>query len=346
MSWGCLWRLPCNVRQASQTLVGVICSCNSVLYPFTDLTFSLPAQHPCTLPCHAPASCDESEPCRSVVTITCPCGRIRQSVPCGRSLSNSAREGSQQLKCSNECAIAKRNARLAEALGINPADRESGGRALHQVTYADELASFARANAKFCALVEKSFADFLAAEKKSQVLPHMPEQKRKFVHDLAAVYRIDTQMVDQEPHRSVQLIRRIDSRVPAPLLSTSISNGVVGAGSGGSPGLGKLADLRAPGLQPLSRPSSARVSPAPVAQPIPGSSSGRGWTSVVARSSQPVSPAPNSWGAPERAKTPVRPTPSPRPIRVAPVAASAPAPVPVETPLSPQDVPDDWEDAA
>ena len=83
----------------------------------------------------------------------------------------------------------------------------------------------------------------------------MPEQKRKFVHDLAAIYRMDTQMVDQEPHRSVQLIRRIDSRIPNPTLSAAI-----GQASGG--GLGKLADLRSPGsgLQPLSRPGSSRAS--------------------------------------------------------------------------------------
>ncbi len=118
----------------------------------------MPAIHPCTLSCHAPASCDESEPCRSIVTISCPCGRIRQSVPCGRSTTNAAREGGQQLKCTNECGIAKRNARLAEALGINPERADSR---LSQVTYNDDLATFARANAKFCAIVEKSFAEYV-----------------------------------------------------------------------------------------------------------------------------------------------------------------------------------------
>ena len=181
---------------------------------------------------------------------------------------------------------------------------------------------------------------FLSSDKKSQILPHMPEQKRKFVHDLAAIYRMDTQMVDQEPHRSVQLIRRIDSRIPNPTLSAAI-----GQASGG--GLGKLADLRSPGsgLQPLSRPGSSRASPAPVAQPAAGPSAGRGWTSVVTRPPQATSPAPSSWGAtPERAKTPVRSVPSPAPVRTTPVAA--PAPLPATQPLSPQDVPDDWEDAA
>ncbi|KAL1943906.1 hypothetical protein VTO73DRAFT_3724 [Trametes versicolor] len=285
----------------------------------------MPAIHPCTLSCHAPASCDESEPCRSIVTISCPCGRIRQSVPCGRSMTNPAREGGQQLKCTNECGIAKRNARLAEALGINPERADSR---LSQVSYNDDLTTFARANAKFCAIVEKSFADFLASDKKSQILPHMPEQKRKFVHDLAGVYRLDTQMVDQEPHRSVQLLRRIDSRVPAPLLSA--------AAAPGPSGLGKLADLRAGGLQPLARPGSAlRASPAPAP-------AGRGWTSVVAR--QPVAaPAPSSWGGtPARTPTPARssnPSPVPGPSRV----AAVPAPV-VVAPVNPEDVPDNWED--
>ena len=149
--------MSCHLRQATETMVRVWLS---LVYMNTDvdpMRYSLPAQHACTLPCHAPASCNESEPCRSIVTITCPCGRIRQPVPCGRSLSNPAgREGGQQLKCSNECAIAKRNARLAEALGINP-DRERA----HQVTYSDELVGFARANAKFCTIVEKSFSEYV-----------------------------------------------------------------------------------------------------------------------------------------------------------------------------------------
>lgn len=109
------------------------------------------------MPCHAPATCSEVEPCRAMVYITCPCGRIRHPVPCGRCTPNPVgREGSQQLQCSNECQIAKRNARLAEALGIS-ADNRSDGR--QQITYNDELLAFARANAKFCTMVEKSFSE-------------------------------------------------------------------------------------------------------------------------------------------------------------------------------------------
>ncbi|OBZ78433.1 FKBP12-associated protein 1 [Grifola frondosa] len=269
----------------------------------------LPADHPCALPCHAPAACDESEPCRQKVDLTCPCGRIRQPISCGRSTANPAgREGSQQLKCTNECLMAKRNARLAEALGINP-DRGDGRD--KQITYNEDVLAFARANPKFATMVEKSFADFLSSDKKLQVLAHMPEHRRKFVHDLAAVYRMDTQMVDQEPHRSVQLIRRIDSRVPSPLLSACSA------------------------LQQLPR---TRVSPAPTPTPPPGSSSARGWTSVVTRYPQP-SPSPTAWSMPSGVKTPSRTAPSPIPLR--PVSAAPTPPV-----VPDEDVPANWEDEA
>lgn len=68
-------------------------------------------------------------------------------------MTNPGREATQQVKCSNECLIAKRNARLAEALGISPEGREKA------VTYNEELMAFAKANVKFLALVEKSFAE-------------------------------------------------------------------------------------------------------------------------------------------------------------------------------------------
>ncbi|KAI0042826.1 hypothetical protein FA95DRAFT_1499565 [Auriscalpium vulgare] len=301
-----------------------------------------PAQHPCTQPCHAPSVCPEFEPCLAVITITCQCGRIRQPVPCGRSTGNPAgREGAQQLKCTPDCAIAKRNARLAEALGINP-DAQND----KHVIWSDELVAFARSDVKFLGLVEKTFADFATSDKKVQVLPHMPEARRKFVHDLAAVYRMDTQMVDQEPYRSVQLIRRIDTRIPSPLLSASLP-------STPSNGLGKLADLRAP---PSQWPRIQSQSPAPVA-----AGKGRGWTAVVARpagtKTPPVAPAPvaaASWRSAGASSARTVATPASAAVSVATVSRRATPPVvpaPVREPAPAAGlagtsvvVPDDWED--
>lgn len=243
----------------------------------------LPAQHPCTQSCHAPAACPETEACLALVTLTCPCGLLRSSIPCSQTNTTA------QLTCTGECAIKKRNERLAEALGISPEKRE-GLQA--KVAYNNDLVAFARANGKFVGLVEKTFADFITSDKRIQVLPHMPPERRKFVHDLASIYRMDTQMVDQEPHRSVQLIRRVDTRIPTPLLSASLPS------SSPSPAvLGKLADLRAP--KPVSSVTSGSGVWAKPQSRV--ADAGGRWTAVVSRpgsgSSSPAPGASSSSGA-------------------------------------------------
>jgi len=301
----------------------------------------LPAQHSCTQPCHAPSICPEVEPCSATITVSCPCGRIQQSVLCGRSATSPAgREAALVPRCTNECEIAKRNARLAEALGINPDLHKANSR---QVVYSDDLVAFTKPNVKFVELVEKTFAEFVTSDKKVQVLPPMPESKRKFVHDLAAVYRMDSQMVDREPHRSVQLIRRIDTRVPTNILSQT----VVTSGT-----LGKLADLRAPARAAL-----------PASAPSAGSGSqrvSRGWNSVLAlpRAETPPpahAPSTNSLSARTGPNTPRSTTPS-QPANGAsswatPGASRSATPIPVPAaaaataaPSSSEAVPDNWED--
>lgn len=77
---------------------------------------------------------------------------------CGRSASSPAgREAGPTPHCTNECEIAKRNARLAEALGINPDTHKQN----RNVAYSDELLAFARHNGKFVELVEKTFAVYV-----------------------------------------------------------------------------------------------------------------------------------------------------------------------------------------
>lgn len=124
----------------------------------TYLHYSLPDHHPCTKPCHAPSACPELEPCAAIVTLSCPCGRIKRQVPCGRSLDYpTGRNLAAQPKCTSECQIAQRNARLAEALGIDPSSPTRGEKT--PATYSPELISFARANAGFLKVVETAFAE-------------------------------------------------------------------------------------------------------------------------------------------------------------------------------------------
>ncbi|KAK7437497.1 FKBP12-associated protein [Stygiomarasmius scandens] len=334
-----------------------------------DRKLCLPAHHPCSHPCHAPSVCNEDTPCQSLVSITCPCGRIKQSVRCGRSTSNLSGTGEakgKELKCNSDCGIAERNRRLADALGISTsrgAGVVSGGGvgAGGEVVYNDEVVSFARREGRFLGVVERAFADFVTSSKRSQVLPHMPPERRKFVHDLAAVYRMDTQLIDQEPYRSVQIIRRIDTRIPTPTLSSHISS-LGPLASSSSSALGKLADIRlgsGAGGGPW-RSATATTTTGPVtakAQAGAGnasSSSNRGWTSVVAPSTTNTGPGSGTtspWGG-SRSTTPLPQGRSAGPgagssVQRTPAAAPKVDNGPGEEGLrEPVAVPDDWEDDA
>jgi transcriptional repressor NF-X1 len=133
---------------------------------------------------------------------------------------------------------------------------------------------------------------------------------------------MDVQMVDQEPQRSVQLIRRIDTRIPTPLLSTSCGAPLPG------PTLGKLA-------------TNMRGAPLPKATPAPAAPlAGRGWTSVVNRSTAPTAATPASqsassaWSRPAANASRVVPAPK---VALSTSAPGTPAP-------TTGDVPDSWED--
>ncbi|KDQ13108.1 hypothetical protein BOTBODRAFT_188850 [Botryobasidium botryosum FD-172 SS1] len=249
-------------------------------------------KHGCKQPCHAPSACPENEPCGEVMTQTCACGRISQPTTCGACTSNPSPRSSQKLDCAQACLMAKRNASLAEALGISP----DSSRNLSTVTYPDELITFFRANSAFCITVERALNEFAVSDKKSQVLPHMPPQRRKFVHDLATVYRMTSQDVDQEPHRSVQLVRRIDTRIPPRLLSASIP-------APPSRPLGGLADLKkaaAPNAWGSSQRASSAASskaPTPVPTPAPRPSGPTTWSSIASRSKDGTSTevVPSRW---------------------------------------------------
>lgn len=134
----------------------------------------------------------------------------------------------------------------------------------------------------------------------------MPESRRNFVRELCQIYRIDTQLVDQEPRRryvtsphaslvltdllSVQLHQRIDSRIPNHTLSSFI------ASQSATSTLGRLTDLRAVPLRP-ALPST------PPVRPIVASASSRGWTNVVTNTPQALTSRPPPVPVVPKAKT-------------------------------------------
>ncbi|WVQ85287.1 hypothetical protein IAT38_007452 [Cryptococcus sp. DSM 104549] len=172
-------------------------------------------KHPCTAACHAPAKCPETDPCQAIVTQTCACGNLQNRTSCGASLGNPKSRELDQLKCNSECAVKQRNARLADALGIKPGEKG-------QEVYEEELRSFAGGNHGFVKMVENTFEEFFKGPRQSMILPHMPPAKRTFVMALAEHYRLTRELIDLEPNRSVQIRRRIDTRIPKPLLSAAV----------------------------------------------------------------------------------------------------------------------------
>ncbi|WWD00950.1 hypothetical protein V866_007888 [Kwoniella sp. B9012] len=174
-------------------------------------------KHPCTTTCHAPAKCPENDPCQALVTQSCACGHLQSRTSCGASTSNPRSREVEQLKCNSECAVRQRNARLADALGIKQNERGLE-------MYEDELKTFATQNHGFVKMVENTFEEFIKGTRQSMVLPHMPPAKRVFVMSLAEHYRLTRELIDQEPNRSVQIRRRVDTRLPNPLLSSAVGS--------------------------------------------------------------------------------------------------------------------------
>ena len=114
----------------------------------------------------------------------------------------------------------------------------------------------------------------------------MPPLKRTFVISLCQVYRLGHELVDQEPNRSVMIRRKIDTRIPSPLLSSVTP-------SNPAKNLGGLANLR---QQPVT--SIATPKPAWGVPKVNGS-----MAEVLASTSNPVS----RTASPNRAPTPVAP---------------------------------------
>ena len=124
-------------------------------------------RHPCTSPCHAPAKCPETDPCQTIITQSCSCGHVQSRTSCGAGTSNPASREMVVLKCNSECAVRQRNARLADALGIQQTKEPR-----MTEEWSSELKSFASANMGFVKMVEAVFGDFFEGSKQILVLPH------------------------------------------------------------------------------------------------------------------------------------------------------------------------------
>lgn len=157
--------------------------------------------HKDTLPCHWPKPCNNNVPCKHLVGLKCPCGRITKQVECAAS-STAASRASEILECNAECARIKRNNQLMAALNIQAGQNPSS-------PYSDYILSVYARQSTWCGQIEDIFqqlvGDWLANpnSKRTHRFPSMKVSQRTFVHHLSDIYNLQSQSQDPEPNRSV-----------------------------------------------------------------------------------------------------------------------------------------------
>lgn len=224
----CKKTLSCNIHTCAKV-------CHSG--PCQDCTQKCPkksrlnCEHPCGLPCHQNNSleCPESR-CKEVVKVFCKCKLKSQNLQCYEVNDPKKFQASvdsmvtrysfdaitlneirqmvkynniHQLDCDETCAKEKRNKEFAEALGIE------GSSNFQMIKYSDFLKNEARSNPQLVLSIHDKLVMLLQNFKKSNSktlcyhFPKMSRNAREIVHNLAEVFALQSESVDQEPNRSV-----------------------------------------------------------------------------------------------------------------------------------------------
>ncbi|CAG8711686.1 18869_t:CDS:10 [Dentiscutata erythropus] len=176
--------------------------------------------HPCSSTCHAPTSCPDTA-CQSKMMISCKCGHSSKEVICNATKETAEEIKRSQLECDNACAMAERNRKLANALGLS--DRIVEGPFAPK--YDEELLKYFGANKEWAKNIESTLGDFiLKSDKPTLNLTPMKAPHRGFIHGLCAHYSLKSESVDVEPFRSVIIKKKADSAIPLVLLSQAFAN--------------------------------------------------------------------------------------------------------------------------
>ncbi|XP_074572574.1 NF-X1-type zinc finger protein NFXL1-like [Curcuma longa] len=241
--------LPCDASSASASAsdVSVKFSCGQVCgAPRRD------CKHTCSAPCHPSETCPELR-CGVLVMITCSCGRITASVPCGaggttnefhvdtvleasilqrlptsllpvEANGKKVSLGQRKLSCDEECAKLERKRVLADAFDITPPNLD----ALHfgeNLASSDLLADLFRREPKWVLSVEDRFKFLVLGKTKGggikvHVFCPMPTEKRDAVWHLAERWKLTVQTAGWEPKRFLVVHVTPKSRPPARILGS------------------------------------------------------------------------------------------------------------------------------
>ncbi|PLB36609.1 putative NF-X1 finger transcription factor [Aspergillus candidus] len=276
--------------------------------------------HPCTEPCHAPYPCPEKTPCPTKLTVTCPCGRLRQTRLCGAAKAVASKGQLQQpprspastlLTCDDECARLERNRSLASALGvdINPATTIAQNITSNNLPYSTETLDLylqASSSSPLSAIqaCETSLQSLALNPTTQRSVRFQPAKSslRAFTHSLASDWGFTSESYDPEPHRHVFVLRPT-TWTPPPF---GTGNGTTTIGIGGM-SVSECVKLRE--RERVKERDAQRVAAAEAkaqreaARAALGGDGAGGWAQVAAASGRRGGPS----GSSSRSSTPLAP---------------------------------------
>ncbi|XP_020571510.1 NF-X1-type zinc finger protein NFXL1-like [Phalaenopsis equestris] len=210
-------------------------------------------KHTCIAPCHPSSTCPEQR-CDFATTISCSCGRITATVPCGAGASSSSFSndalfeasiiqklpvplqtidgngrkvpiGQRKLVCDAECDKAARKRQLADAFDVTQPNLDS----LHfgeSSGTLDLLSDLMRREPKWVMAVEDRFKFMVLGKSKPgngsnmkvHVFCHMVKEKRDAVRYMAERWKLSVHAAGWEPKRFIVVHVTPKSKPPARIL--------------------------------------------------------------------------------------------------------------------------------
>lgn len=188
--------------------------------------------HSCGVSCHEGA-CPIDKACREQIEVSCKCGNVKEMKTCDyvanenrklqrakmamqmqdgdqvefKDIFDTSKSTVKILECNYECATLERNRRLDIAFKVENPNLASYPK--FTPTYTEFLRGFYKKEPAFTKMVHEKLTELvkLAKESKqksrSHSFPVMNRDKRHVVHDLAAMFGVETQAYDAEPNRNV-----------------------------------------------------------------------------------------------------------------------------------------------
>ncbi|GAA5919432.1 hypothetical protein JCM6882_006322 [Rhodosporidiobolus microsporus] len=174
--------------------------------------------HPCPLPCHFPSACPADSPCDKLIEVTCSCGHLKQKARCGANDAKPEGNNGRLVKCTDACALAKRNQQLADALGVEKKEAK-----VREVQHDPLTLNYYAANHKWASEIEAQLVEFVESDKQTLHFPAMKRDQRQFVYELLELFELRGESLDPEPHRSIVVHRTSTSAVPTPNLADALA---------------------------------------------------------------------------------------------------------------------------